>query len=136
MPSYLEQCVFWAGIGQISVLIASAVVAFQLNFRTEFERLPLLHRQLCWVYAGYTVLAILSLGLITLTNAVELASGGPLARCFCGYAFVFWGVRLLLQGVLAAKEHLTRWWLRLGYYLLTVLFLYFTTVFGWAALGN
>ena len=33
------------------------------------------------------------------------------------------------------KEHLTTWWLKGGYHLLTVLFLFFTIVYGWAAIS-
>jgi hypothetical protein len=46
---------------------------------------------------------------------------------------VFWGVRVALQGVLDVQEHLTRWWLRAGYYLLSVFFAYFTVVYTLAA---
>jgi hypothetical protein len=35
--------------------------------------------------------------------------------------------------VFDVEEHLTAWWLRLGYHGLTVLFLFFTAVYGWAA---
>ena len=65
----------------------------------------------------------------------ELASGSGLARGFCSYVAVFWGVRLLLQGVLDVKEHLGTSWLKLGYGLLTVFFAYFTVVYTWAAFG-
>ena len=71
-----------------------------------------------------------------LFNAKELASGTGLARGFCAYVAVFWGVRLSLQGVLDVKEHLSTWWLKLGYRLLTVLFTYFTIVYAWAAWGQ
>jgi hypothetical protein len=47
---------------------------------------------------------------------------------------VFWGVRLVLQWILDVKEHLSRWWLRLGYYTLTVLFASLTLLYGFAAL--
>ena len=54
--------------------------------------------------------------MISLFNAGELAGGSGLARGFCAYVAVFWGVRLGLQGVLDVKEHLTAWWLRLGHW--------------------
>ena len=40
-----------------------------------------------------------------------------------------------LQGVFDVKEHLTAWWLKAGYFILTVLFASFTLVYAWAALG-
>jgi hypothetical protein len=130
----LATLIFFAGFGQLAVLIASALVPLRLRWKSELAGLPRLHRQMYWVYGGYVVLAIIAFGLISVCNARELAGGGGLARGFCGYVTVFWGVRLLLQGVLAVKEHLTAWWLKAGYALLTVLFTAFTLLYGFAAL--
>ncbi len=52
----------------------------------------------------------------------------------CTYIAVFWGLRLPLQAAFDVKPHLTTWWLRLGYHTLTMLFLSFTLVYGYAAL--
>jgi hypothetical protein len=87
-----------------------------------------------WVYGGYVAGAIIAFGLISLFNAEELASGSGLARGVCGYIALFWGVRLALQWVFEVKEHLTTWWLKLGYHALTVLFFGFTVIYGFAAL--
>ena len=125
-----------AGAGQLCVLIASALVPVRLNWREEFEKLSPLHRQMYWVYGGYVVLSIVAFGLISLSNAAELASGERLARAFCLYVAIFWTIRLSLQPILKVKEHLTAWWLRAGYYTLTVLFTCFSLIYGWAALGS
>lgn len=122
-----------AGAGQLGVLVASALVPMRLNWKTELASLSRLHRQMYWVYGGYIVLAIIAFGLISLFNARELAAGGGLARGLCGYIAVFWGVRLLLQGVFDARPHLTAWWLRIGYHTLSLLFLFLTLVYGYAA---
>ena len=66
-------------------------------------------------------------------NAGEIAGGSPLARSFSCYVAAFWGIRLALQAVFDVKEHLTSWWLRLGYRTLTCLFLIFTACYGYAA---
>lgn len=133
MNEALPTLIFAAGIGQLGVLVASALVPFRLNWRTELKCLPRLHRQMYWIYGGYVVLAIVAFGLLSLSNANELAAGSGLARGLCGYIAVFWGVRLALQAVLAVKEHLTTWWLRAGFRLLTVLFITFTLVYAYAA---
>jgi len=122
-----------AGVGQLGVLVASSLVPFQLNWKGELSVLSRLHRQMYWVYGGYVVLAIIAFGLISLLNARELASGSGLARGLCGYVAVFWGARVALQAVFDAKEHLTAWWLKCGYHLLTVLFASFTVIYGFAA---
>ncbi len=130
----LTTLIWLAGIGQLSVLLASALVPLRLNWKVELKSLSRLHRQMYWVYGGYVVLAIVAFGLISLFNAQELANGGRLARAVCGYIGVFWGIRLVLQGVFDVKEHLTAWWLKAGYHALTFLFIGFTLVYGYAAL--
>jgi hypothetical protein len=122
-----------AGVGQLSVLVASALVPLRLNWRRDLATLPRLHRQLCWTYGGYVVLGIVSLAGISITCANELAAGSRLARAVCVYGAVFWGVRLGLQAVFDVRPHLTAWWLAAGYRTLTLLFLFFTVVYGFAA---
>ena len=135
MRDMLPTLIFAAGIGQLSVLVASALVPIRLRWREAFQTLPRQHRQKYWVYGGYVVLSIIAFGIISLTNSHELASGSRLARSMCAYMAVFWGVRLSLQAVLDVKEHLVAWWLVVGEYVLTVLFLFFTAVFATAALA-
>lgn len=125
------EAIFLVGWGQLCVLAASALVPIRLEWRTALSTLPHLLRQLFWVYGGYVVLSIVSLGLICIFNAEELASGTTLARSFCAYGAAFWGIRLSLQPFLSAKPFLTTPWLRLGYHLLSVLFAFFTLTLGW-----
>ncbi len=135
MNAYLPDLIFFAGVGQLLVLVASSIVPFKMNWREDLKPLSSLHRQMYWVYGGYVVLAIISLGLISVFNAAEMAEGGGLARGLCGYVAVFWGVRLCLQAVFDVKEHLTAWCVKLGYHALTALFLFFTVVYTYAALA-
>jgi hypothetical protein len=133
MDNTLSGLIFVAGIGQLGVLIASALVPFRLNWRDELRALSRLHRQMYWVYGGYVVLSIVAFAALSISNSRELASGSGLARGFCAYVAVFWGVRVGLQAVFDVKEHLTDWWLKVGYFVLTVLFTGFTIVYAWAA---
>lgn len=134
MRELMPRLIFLAGFGQLGILIASALVPFQLKWKTELAILSRLHRQMYWVYGGYVVLAIAAFGLISIFNAGELASGSGLARGVCGYIAVFWAVRFALQWVFDVKEHLSTWWLKLGYYVLTILFACFTVLYAFAAL--
>jgi hypothetical protein len=133
MDISLADVIRLAGVGQLCILVASSLVPFRLNFRRDLASLPTLHRQLYWTYGGYVVMGIITLGVISLTCADELASGSRLARAVCIYGLLFWGIRVSLQAVLDAKPHLTAWWLTAGYHTLTVLFLFFTAVYGYAA---
>ena len=129
----ITQLIFLAGVGQLGILIATAIVPFQLNWREELRSLSRLHRQMYWVYGGYVVMSIVAFAILSILNAPEIASGSGLARGFCLYVAVFWGIRLALQGVFDVKDHLTAWWLRAGYALLTVMFATFTMIYIWAA---
>ena len=136
MDTLLTRLIFLAGLGQLSVLLASALVPFRLNWREELRGLSRLHRQMYWVYGGYIMLSIVAFAALSMAYPRELAGGTGLARGFCAYVAVFWGIRLVLQGVFDVKEHLTAWWLRLGYALLTAMFAGFTIIYAWAALQS
>jgi hypothetical protein len=136
MNDHLPLLLRLAGAAHFGILIASALVPFRLNWRKELASLPKLHFQMYLVYGGYVVLNIVAFGVLTLANADELARGSPLARGFCGFVAVFWGVRVCLQPVFDSKPYRTTWWLYAGYHMLTVLFLLFTAVYGYAAIGG
>jgi hypothetical protein len=133
LREYLPTLITIAGCMQLSVLVGAALVPFRLNWRTDLQVLNRLQRQMYWVYAGFAVMSIIALGLISIINAHELAAGSRLARSLCIYIAIFWGVRLVLQTQLDAKPHLVAWWLTAGYYMLSVFFTFFTTVFAIAA---
>lgn len=120
-----------AGAAQLSILIASALVPFQLDWKRELAPLSRLHRQMYWTYGGYVVLAIMALGLTCLIAPAELASGTPLARCVCAYGALFWGIRSALQLVFDVRGHLHQWWIRVGYHLLSTLFTLLAALFFW-----
>jgi len=73
---------------------------------------------------------------LSIFNSPELASGSGMARGFCAYVAVFWGIRLGLQAVFDVKEHLSAWWLKAGYFVLSLIFAGLTVVYGWAATIN
>jgi hypothetical protein len=135
MDTTLARLVFLAGIGQLCVLIASALVPFRLNWRGELHCLSRLHRQMYWVYGGYIVLSILAFAALSIFDSRELASGSALARGFCAYVAVFWGIRVGLQAVFDVKGYLPTWWLKAGYFALTLMFAALTVVYTWAALS-
>ena len=136
MELTLQNAIFAAGIGQFSILIASALVPFRLNWREDLRSLPKLHWQMYWVYGGYVVLSIIAFATISILNSAELARGSGLARGFCLYVAIFWGIRLGLQPIFDVKQHLTAWWLKAGYFGLTILFALLTAVYSWGACNS
>lgn len=134
MEPYLPDLVRALGLMQFSILVASSLVPFQLDWKKELAGLPKLHYQMYFIYGGYVVLNIVAFGVLCVWHASEIAAGSPLARGFCGYVAFFWGIRLALQAVMDAKPYLKKWWLTAGYHLLTVLFALLTLGFGYLAL--
>ena len=122
-----------AGVCQLGVLSASALVPLRLEWKSALAGLPALHRQMYWTYGGYVAGTILAGGLLAVGLPGELASGTPLARCVCGYFAVFWGARLCLLSVFPVGEHLTAWWLTAGYWALNLVFAGLFAVYGAAA---
>lgn len=130
----MRDWIFVAGITQLGILIASALVPGVLDWRRDLQHVATLTRRMIWVHGAYVAFAIAAFGAIAIAHADELASGQPLARSVCAFLAVFWGVRLLLQyRVLDASDHLDHVMLRLGYHGLTAAFLYLTSVFACAA---
>lgn len=134
MRDHLPLILRLAGAAQLSILIASALVPFRLNWKRDLASLPKLHAQMYWTYGGYIVMCIVAFGVGSLFLADDLAAGTLLARCVCGFVAVFWGVRVCLQPVFDVKPHLTEWWLKAGYHTLTVMFAALTLTYAFAAL--
>ena len=129
----LSDMIFYCGCLQVCVLLGSVTVPVQLNWKETFKVLPKLVRQLYWTYGFYTAFSICSLGVISILASEQIADGSVLSNAFAVYVMLFWGIRLCLQCVLDAKEHLTKWWLTLGYHGLTVTFIIVTGTFGYTA---
>jgi hypothetical protein len=122
------------GMFHFGILLASALTPKVLDWRNALDKLDRLSRQLVWVHGAFIVLVIVAFGVLSVSFAAELASGGPLARGVCAFIALFWGARLAVQFfVLDAQPMLTTPLLRIGYHSLTALFGYLTIVFTLAA---
>lgn len=131
----LQNLLLLAGIGHFGILTASALVPFVLDWKTAMKPLPPFLRTLFWVYGAFIVLTIIGLGTLTLFFSKEMAAGDPVARGLAAFTAVFWGARLFVQlFIFDVRVYLTNLWLKLGDHLLTVLFVFFTTVYTLAAL--
>lgn len=123
------------GLLHFGILIASALVPQVLDWRGELRKLPPLFAQLVWVHGAFIVLTIVGLGVISVTNAAELASGSLLARTLCGFIACFWGSRLAVQFFyFSPKAYLTTLPLKIGYHALAVVFTCLTVIYAYSAL--
>ena len=131
----LHHALLLAGAIHFAILFASALVPKVLDWKTALAPLPPFLRTLFWVYGLFIVLTIISFGALTLLNADAMARGEPVARSVAGVIAVFWGARLAVQlFVFDARPFLTTAWLRCGYHVLTLAFVFLTTTYAYAAL--
>jgi hypothetical protein len=131
----LYHALLLAGAIHFGILFASALVPKVLDWKTALAPLPPFLRTLFWVYGLFIVLTIISFGALTLLNADAMARGEPVARSVAGVIAVFWGARLAVQlFVFDARPFLTTAWLRCGYHVLTLAFVFLTTTYAYAAL--
>lgn len=126
---------YLAGIAHFGILIASATAPKALNWKVHLDKLPLLLRQMFWVYGVFIVIMIICFGIITLIFAPKLAEGNnTIGKAVCILIAIFWGTRLAVQFfVFDAKPWLTNWIYKTGYHLLTLIFIFITAVYTWAA---
>lgn len=131
----LELMLQLAGWIQLSLVIPGLLMPGAVGLRKHVAVLPPFVRNLFWVYYAFIGLSLVSLGLITLTNATELAAGGPLARSFCWFLTAFWTLRLIAAVfVFDVRPYLTTVFYRVGYQITNVIFALLPLVFLWAAL--
>jgi len=124
-----------AGLLQFAILIASAATPRALEWRKHLAGLPILLRQLFWVYGAFIVFVIVAFGTLPLLNAGAMAAGEPVARSLCAFVACFWLARLAVQWfVFDARPWLTNALLTAGYHALTVAFICLTLIYGWAAI--
>lgn len=131
----LENGLRLAGFGHFAILSATALVPSVLDWKNALKVLPPFLRTLFWVYGGFIVVTIIGFGTLTLCNIHEMAAGRTAARSLAGFISMFWGLRLVVQlFVFDARAYLTHFWLKLGDHVLTLAFVFFTIIYGMAAL--
>jgi hypothetical protein len=135
--NHLETLLRLAGLLHFGILTASALTPRALDWRANLAPLHPFLRNLFWVYGSFIVLVIVAFGTLTLRHGNEMAAGTPLGRSLCLFIGAFWLARLLVQlFVFDARPFLTNWFYKIGYHGLTVVFIYFATVYGIAAMAT
>jgi hypothetical protein len=130
----LELLLILAGVAHLCITSAGVVMTFVLDWRKNLSSLTALMRHIIWVHGLFVLLTIVAFGLVSIAFRGPLASGEPLARAACGFIAIFWAVRLLMAFFLFdATPFLKTLPLKVGYHGLTVVFVYFTLVYGLAA---
>jgi len=133
----IETGVIFAGVGQLILVAASAVIPRCLDWKGPLAVLPLLMRQLFWTYAAYILGMHLFFGLISVIGTHLLLDKTPQAAILCGLMMTWWLVRIGLQFFCFDRKGIpqTRFNI-LAEVLLVSLFLSLTIIYGLALFTN
>ncbi len=126
-----------AGVGQLILVFASAVIPRCLGWKKSLVHIPLILRQQFWAYAGYILGMHLFFGLFSVFGTDLLLDGSAQAALFCGMIMIWWMVRVGLQflyfdraGIPATKFNL------IAEMLLVALFVFLSIVYAAALFVN
>jgi len=86
-----------AGAGQLALAAGSFAIPVVLRWRDGLAPLPVLLRQMFWVYSGYIWATNLAFGLVSTFGSELLLNGSPLATCVLGYIALYWTARIAIQ---------------------------------------
>jgi hypothetical protein len=129
--------VFWAGIGQILLILASLAIPRVLRWREETAKLRPLIRQLFWTYAGYIWVTNLCFGLVSALAPHWLVDRSPLAAAVTGFMALYWGARVVIQFTYFDRSDVPPGpWPRLAEAALVSLFVFLTVVYAGAVALN
>ena len=135
--SSIETGVALAGVGQLILVVASAVIPRCLDWKGPLAVLPLLMRQLFWTYAAYILGMHLFFGLISVFGTHLLLDGSTQAAILCGLMMTWWLVRIGLQFFCFDRKGIpqTRFNILAEVFLVS-LFLFLTIIYGMALFTN
>lgn len=135
--SSIETGVVLAGVGQLILVVASAVIPRCLDWKGPLAVLPLLMRQLFWTYAAYILGMHLFFGLISVFGTHLLLDGSTQAAILCGLMMTWWLVRIGLQFFCFDRKGIpqTRFNI-LAEVLLVSLFLFLSIIYGMGLFTN
>lgn len=122
------------GVSLISLAMLHLVFPRWFHWAEELPRLSPLNRQIFLVHCFFICLVLVLMGSLLLIWPELLLRGGDLARVVSGGLCLFWGSRLAIQWFGYTSD---LWWRKpaetLIHGALTVLWTFYSAVFGWLA---
>jgi hypothetical protein len=124
LESLFNTALWLAGIGHFCILGASFQVPHRLQWKEDLSKLLPLNRKLMWTYGGFTVFAIVTFGILTLTLHQELLRGDRAALGLAIFNGLFWLLRILVDFFYFSHDDWPKGrWLAVGHFFLTSLFI-------------
>lgn len=133
----LNFLLFWAGVGQLILVIGSLAIPKVLNWSADTAKLRPLTRQVFWTYAGYIWATNLSFAIISIASPQSLADGSTLALAVSIYITVYWLARVIIQFTYFDRSDAPEGkFFVVAEFLLVALFVSLTAIYGWAVYVN
>lgn len=134
---HLESLVFLAGVGQLCLIVVSLAIPRVLRWSEDVARLRPLTRQVFWTYAAYIWSTNLFFGIVSVTLPKQLVSGAPIASALSTFIAVYWAARIGIQFFYFDRSDAPQGFIFVvGEWLLVMLFVALTVIYGCAAWGN
>ena len=133
----LNTFIFYAGLGQLILVVGSLAIPKTLGWREETSKLRPLTRQVFWTYAAYIWATNLSFALVSMLSPASLTDRSFLSTAVTLYIFVYWLARVIIQFTWFDRSDAPPQPIfKFAEALLVALFLSLTGVYGWALLTN
>ncbi len=130
---HISSWIFFAGIGQIALVLGSLAIPKILKWKDELRKVQPLVRQIFWTYAGYILVTNFSFGLISVFATKQLIDGSVLASAITGFITLYWFSRVAIQFFYFDRNSFPPGrFLLIGEILLVTLFVFLTLVYGWS----
>jgi hypothetical protein len=130
-------CLKIAALLHLGLIWAGIMMPRVIKLSTHLASLPVMVRQLYWVYYSFIGFILVSFGALTWIHADAMAAGIPVARSLSAVMAVFWVMRCAVAGmVFDLRPYLTSKPRCVGKLALDVVFLYLTAVYGWTAVKH
>ena len=93
----VESLIFWAGVGQLVLVIGSLAIPKVLSWSEDTAKLRPLTRQVFWTYAGYIWATNLSFAIISIASPSCLLDKTFLSTAVSLYITLYWLARVVIQ---------------------------------------
>lgn len=133
----MKTLIVLAGLGQLALVCSSPMIPRLLHWKEELAKLRRLTRNVVVTYAFYILGTNLAFGLLSSLRPQWLLDGSGLARAVAGFISMYWGVRLILQFAYYDRKDVPgRLAFQIAEVALVTLFLFWTCVYGFVAVGS
>lgn len=133
----LATLVFWAGVGQLCLVVLSTMIPLALEWKKDVAQLRPLTRQVFWTYAAYIWSTNLFFGIVSVVMPADLVGGSPVATALSGFIAIYWGARVVIQFAYFDRSDAPKGMhFVIAEWLLVGLFIALTGIYGYAAWIN